>query len=204
MGLALIVVYLTFRLFRTVRMEYLLGFPIGFSFLAVGNVALGISYAYPMFEELASWLHLFIVSYGFAFLAGTYFMKTRKASRSVGRASVWLFSSLVILAVFVVAVIIVPPHSLFPPYRFADEMFRIVNLVLIGYILLSLYQALKNEPHSIGSMVLAGFIFLATSQYSLLLWALDEGFWSLALAHPFELAGLLTLTITLARGLRGT
>ena len=112
-GLAIFIVYTMFTVFRATREEYLLGFPIGFSFLAVGYVVFGVSYAVPGLEELASWLHLSLASYGFAFIAGTYFLKKRSFWRSVGRASVWLFSLLIVLAVIVVATILVPTRWLF-------------------------------------------------------------------------------------------
>ena len=191
-----------FTVFRATREEYLLGFPIGFSFLAVGYVVFGVSYAVPGLEELASWLHLTLASYGFAFIAGTYFLKRRSLWRSVGRASVWLFSLLIVLAVIVVATILVPSRMVVPPYRTVDELFRITNFVLLAYILFSLYQALKGERHEVGAMVLSGFVFLAGNEYSLLLLALDGGFWSLVLAYVMQLAGLVTLAVALAKGFR--
>lgn len=201
-GLALFIVYSMLTVFRATRREYLLGFPIGFSFLAIGYVVFGVSYASPGLEELASWLHLSLVSYGFAFIAGTYFLRKRSLWRSVGRASVWLFSTLVILAVVVVAMIVVPTPLLLPSHRAVDEVFRTANLALLAYILFRLFQALRDERHEVGAMVLSGFVFLAGNEYSLLLWALDSGFWSFALAHVMQIAGLITLAAALARRVR--
>ncbi|MGD0175225.1 MAG: hypothetical protein ABSC50_00165 [Candidatus Bathyarchaeia archaeon] len=201
-GLAIFIVYSMLTFFRATRNKYLLGFPIGFSFLALGYLVFGVSYAVPGFEELASWLHLSLVCYGFSFIAGTYFLKKRSLLKSVGRASVWLFSLLIILAVVVIATIVVPTKMVVPPYRNVDEMFRVTNLAMLAYIVFRLYQAIKGERHEVGGMVLSGFIFLAGNEYSLLLWALDSGFWSLALAHIMQLAGLVTLATALARGFR--
>ena len=198
-GLALFIVYSMLTVFRTARREYLLGFPIGFSFLAVGYIVFGVSYAVPALEELASWLYLSLVSYGFAFIAGTYFLRKRNSWRSAGRVSVWLFSMLVILAVLLLSVIVASPCLLVPPYRAVDEVFRTANLAMLAYILFRLYQALKAKRHEVGVMVLSGFIFLAGNEYSLLLWGLDGGFWSLAFAHVMQLGGLVTIATALVR-----
>lgn len=86
-GLALFVVYSMLTVFRSTRKEYLLGFPIGFSFLALGYLVFGVSYAVPGLEELGSWVHLTLASYGFAFIAGTYFLKRRSLLRPMGRSA---------------------------------------------------------------------------------------------------------------------
>ncbi len=112
----------------------------------------------------------------------------------------WLFSMLVILAVAAVTVIVVPRGFLLPPYRAVDEIFRTTNLVLLGYMIFSLYQDFKPRRVGLGGMVLAGFVLLAGNQYSLLLWGLDGGFWSFALAHAMGLAGLIMLAAATATG----
>jgi hypothetical protein len=196
------VVYSMVSAFRETREEYLLGFPIGFGFLAVSYLVFGVSYSVPGLEELASWLHLTLASYGFAFIAGTYFLQRKSLLRSVGRVSVWLFSLLIVLAVVAIAAIVVPTPMVVPPYRTVDELFRVANMVLLAYILYSLYQALKGERREIGAMVSSGFVFLAGNEYSLLLWALDRGFWSLVLGHVMQVAGLATLAVALAQGIR--
>jgi len=200
-GLSIFIVYSMLRLVRVVRREYLLGFPIEFTLLAIGFIAFGLSYAYPGLEELASWLHLSIVTYGFAFIAGTYFLK-KSLRRRVGRMSAWLFSMLVILAVAAIILIVVPPRFLLPSYRSVYEIFRTTDLVLLVYIIFSLYQDFKPRRVGLGGMVLAGFVLLAGSQYSLLLWGLDGGFWSFALAHAMGLVGLAMLATALATGFR--
>lgn len=201
-GLALFIVYSMLTVFRSTRKEYLLGFPIGFSFLALGYLVFGVSYAVPGLEELGSWVHLTLASYGFAFIAGTYFLKRRSLLRPMGRASVWLFSLLIVLAVIAVATIVVPSPMIVPPYRTVDELFRSTNLILLAYTFFSLYQALRGERLAYGAMVLSGFVFLAGNEYSLLLYALDYGFSSLALGHVMQLAGLMSLAAALAKGFR--
>jgi hypothetical protein len=201
-GLALIIAYFMSKSFRVVRTEYLLGFPVGFSSLAVGYLASGVSHMFRTFEEPASWVHLFLVTFGFAFIAGSYFLRKRNVWKSAPGASTWVFSLLVTMVVAIVVVIMVPPRFLFPPYRSLDEGFQTANVVLLLYILLSLYLGLREERHEFGSMVLAGFSLLASSHYTMLLWALDDGFWSLLLGHALGLLGLVALATSVARGFR--
>jgi hypothetical protein len=199
-GLALGITYLMLRSFRVVRRDYLLAFPIGFSFLTLSYVFLAVSTAFPSVGEVASWSELFSTTYGFAFIAGTYFLRRRGI---FGPFSRWLFS-LVILAVLVVVLVeVVPPFGALPQYTVAAQVFLIVNLCMLSYIIFSLNQALKQAPHEVNFLVQTGFILLAFGQYSLLLWTLDRGVWSIALADLFRLAGLTALLIEAATAVTG-
>jgi len=201
-GLALFIVYTMFKVLRATRREYLLGFPFGFGFLGVGYIVFGVSYAVPGLGEVGNWLHLTLACYGFAFIAGTYFLRRRRLWKRTGRAAVWLFSLLIVLAVIAIATITIPSSMILPPYRTVDEFFRSTNLILLAYILISLYEALRRERLEVGATVLSGFILLAGNEYSLLIYALDYGFSSLILAHVMQVAGLTILAFALGRGPR--
>lgn len=188
--LAFAVSYLMLRSFRVLRRYYLLGFPIGFSFLGLSYLLLGVSYAFPTLANEASWLQLVICCYGFAFLGTTYFLRRRSLAHRLGQMSNWLFSLLVILAVMAILVIVVPPVMLLPSHQVAEGVFRATNLGLVAYILFSMYQMLKAEAYGLGAVVLASFILLAVEQYSLLLWSLDAGLWSFVFAHISRLLAL--------------
>lgn len=199
-GLAFSIAYLMLRSFRVVRRDYLLGFPIGFSFLALSYLFIAASAAFPSASEVARWSDLFSTTYGFAFIAGTYLLRRRGA---VGSFSRWLFSLAILAVLVVVLVEVVPPFGALPQYTVAAQVFLIVNLGSLSYIILSLNQALKQSPHEVNFLVQTGFILLAFGQYSLLLWTLDQGFWSFALANLFRLAGLVALLIESATAVTG-
>jgi hypothetical protein len=188
------------RSFRVVRRDYLLGFPIGFSFLALSYLLIAISTAFPSVGEVARWSDLFSTTYGFAFIAGTYLLRRRGA---VGPFSSWLFCLAFLAVLVIVLVEVVPPFGALPPYAVAAQVFLIVNLGLLGYIIFSLNQALKQAPHEVNFLVQTGFILLAFGQYSLLLWTLDQGVWSFALADSFRLAGLVALLTEAATAVTG-
>ena len=196
-ALAFSIAYLMLRSFRVVRRDYLLGFPIGFTFLALSYLFIAASAAFPSLSEVARWSDLFSTTYGFAFIAGTYLLRRRGA---VGSFSRWLFSLAILAILVIVLVEVVPPLGALPPYAVAAQVFLVVNLGLLGYIIFSLNQALKQSPHEVNFLVQTGFILLAFGQYSLLVWTLDQGFWSFALASLFRLAGLVALLIEAATG----
>ena len=199
-GLAFSIAYLMVRSFRVTRRDYLLGFPIGFSFLAFSYLFFAVSTVSPSVSEIARWLDLFSATYGFAFIGGTYFLRRRGAAGPFPR---WLFSLAVLAILVVILVEVVPPFGALPLYSAAAQVFLIVNLGLLGYIVFSLNQALKQSPHEVNFLVQTGFILLAFGQYSLLLWTLDQGFWSFALANLFRLAGLVALLSEAATAVTG-
>jgi uncharacterized membrane protein len=201
--LASLIVYGMLKSYRVNRSKHLLGFPIGFSFLAISYVLLGVSYVFssPNLSSLllpASWAHILLQSFGFAFLAGTYlFAESSGVSGTLGR--VWLFSILVVLAGTTLLVLVIPPYLSLPSYDVADEIFRALNIVLLVYIVAAVSQTLRTAPLEYSRMVLGGFIFIAIGQYSQLLWALDSGFWAFALAHVLRLLGLVALALVMLR-----
>lgn len=196
-GICLLIAYLMFKSSRYFHRQYLLGLPIGFSFLALSYILLGLSlYGIPG-GEAAGYLGFFARTYGFAFIAGTYFLKGRDAWRSIGRSAVWLFALMLVLALLAFLIIIVPPFLELPSLQIADDYFYVVNLGLVGYIIFCLYRTLKGGK--IASAVLLGFGLLLMSQYSGLIWALEDGVYSLTLAHLVRTVGLVMLLKVAAR-----
>ena len=199
-GLALGIAYLMLRSFRMTQRDYLLGFPIGFSFLALSYLFVAASSAIPAVNEVARWFEVFSATYGFAFIGGSYFLRRKGATGTVAH---WLFSLAFLAIVVVILVEVVPPFGAFPPYSVAAQILLIINLGLLSYIVFSLNQALKQPPHEVNFLVQTGFILLAFGQYSLLLWTLDQGFWPFTLANLFRLAGLVALLIEAATAVTG-
>jgi len=195
---ALVVAGSTLKLFRVVRRDYLLGLPIGFSFLALGYLSSSASYALPALTDPLTWLALLCQSYGFAFVAVTYLLK--KSSRW-GSAAEWLVSIMLILAVIAATVIVVQIERI-PSYQAFDEALSITNIFLLAYILIDLYPRVGADRHGIGTAILASYAVLAVSQYSYLLWRLDGGFWSFSMAHLLEFIGLAVLAVNLVQGLQ--
>jgi hypothetical protein len=87
---------------------------------------------------------------------------------------------------------------------YLETGFGIVNLILLGYVILSLSRALGTQIEL--SLVVLGFTFLAIEQCSLVLKSLvPEFLWPVVFAELVRIVGLLILAIFLVRGFqRGT
>lgn len=198
-GLAFSIAYLMLASFRTVRSQYLLGFPIGFTLLGFAYVFYGLAYLMPFLEDNSTWFYLLLDAYGFAFLAFTYFFgRASQASTRIGPERWYL---LLTASAGVVAVAVVLSASLLPEFRAVDGFLRVANLIFIGYMIYSLNRALKAEAEL--STVVLGFTFLAIEQYSLLLWALDRAFeWAFLFAHLIRMTGLAILVAFIIKEFR--
>jgi hypothetical protein len=192
------IAYLMLKSWTMVRHDYLLGFPVGFGLLALAYVTLDINYVYPL-TNAWNWERLLLGSWGFAFLVVTYFLRHGAAERDDTPATSLALGTLGVLTVFSLALVVILPFTLLPSFLTTELAFRVVNLVLLGYVIYSLSGALKTQTEL--SSVVLGFTFLAIEQCSLLLNSLDRAFvWSVVFAELVRIVGLLILAIFLVRG----
>jgi hypothetical protein len=176
----------------------LIGIPIGFSFLALSYISLGVGSAFSSLEQLGNWLHLSLAAYGFGFLATTYLFQSKRGWFRFGRFSKFLFSLLLVLAAYVVLLILVPLLKL-PSYELGDELFKALDLGLLGYVIARLYINFQIRPRKGSLVILFGFGFIALGEYTHLIWALEGGDWNFIFMLLWRIVGLLILTFTLAR-----
>ena len=176
----------------------MLGFPVGFGLLALAYVALDVNYVFPL-TNAWNWEGLLLGSWGFAFLALTYFLRYHPAKSEGTGAMNLALATLSVLTVFSFALIIALPFTLLPSFLEAELPFRVVNLLLLGYVIYSLSRALKTQTEL--SSVVLGLTFLAIEQCSLLLHSLAPAFvWAVVFAELVRIVGLLILVIFLVRG----
>ena len=181
-----------------VRRDYLLGFPVGFGLLAVAYVVLDVNYVFPL-TNAWNWEGLLLGSWGFAFLALTYFLRYHPVKGEGTGGMNLALATLSGLTVFSFALIIALPFTLLPSFLEAELPFRMVNLLLLGYVIYSLSRALKAQTEL--SSVVLGLTFLAIEQCSLLLNSLLPAFvWPVVFADLVRIVGLLILVIFLVRG----
>lgn len=200
-GLSWFIAYLMLVSYRTLHRQYLLGFPFGFSFLGLSFASFGMSQLMAFPENLASWLALFLGTYGYLSICLSYaFKKELGAWSTEGRRQRWVFFTLTILATVVALTLLLVTPTL-PTYQLADGAFRIVNLGLLAYIIYNLNQALQSRTEL--SSVILGFTFLAIQQCTDLIWAFDRAFvWALLFAQLVAFAGTLILVIVVVEGFR--
>lgn len=192
------IAYLMLKSWTMVRLDYLLGFPVGFGLLALAYVALDVNYVFPL-TNAWNWERLLLGSWGFAFLAMTYFLRYHPAKGEGAGATNLALATLAVLTVFTFASVIALHFTLLPSSLTAELAFRVVNVLLLGFVIYSLSKALKTQTEL--SSVVLGFTFLAIEQCSLLLNSLDRAFvWSLVFAELVRIVGLLILAVFLVRG----
>jgi hypothetical protein len=196
--LALILVYLFAKAYRIIHTIYLLGLPLGFSFLMSSYLFLGIS----MFHETSNvtisesfmWLRIVTQSFGFVFIAFTYYFSSKGERNAKNLFLVISFVS--ILSVFLITFGAAISASFLgtSTVDVVDEILGVANLVFVGYIIYYLSKGLKSLLKEEIAGVLwtpSAFILLWLAQYSLLIGIIDGGQIAFALAHVSRLASLL-------------
>jgi hypothetical protein len=195
--LAFVLVYFFFRAYKATRSVYLLGLPIGFSFLACSYVFLGASLLYGgdiVIPEEFIWLRLITRSYGFAFVGFTYFFSSRTEGTTKRFLSVISFVSAISL-LFILGILMVPtPFLELPPATVVDECFTIANLLFLGYVIYSVVKRLKLARVPVSLLwAPTAFSLLWLGQYSSLIWEIDGSQTAFAFAHGARIASLVLL-----------
>ncbi len=177
--IALPLVYLFFKVYRTQRSIFLLGLPFGFLLLSFSYLFLGIHLAYPniqVFSVSLMWLRVITQTSGFGLIAFSYFFsnKTQKSTKySLLTISLALIAAISLL--FGSLVIINPP-GLSSIYSF-NQIFTFVNLGLLSYIILFLIRKLElsSGNGNISGLISAPLAFAALwlGQFSFLIWDID-------------------------------
>jgi hypothetical protein len=194
-ALALILVYLFFRAYRLTRSIYLLGLPVGFSFLAFSYIFLGMALLYQSeaaVSESFLWLRLITQTFGFAFVAFTYYFSSETERVTKYFLGIISFASVISILLFFGALVVAPPFLEFPSVNVVDECFMIGNLVFLGYVIYHLVKRLDSSREAIHGLVWApsAFSLLWLAQYSLLIWGIDGSQTAFVFAHVARLASL--------------
>jgi hypothetical protein len=198
--LALVVIYFFFKAYRLRRSVFLLGLPLGFSFLAASYVFLAMFLLYS--NGFFLWLRLVAESYGFAFIAFSYYFSSnpeRTAKYFLVLISVASFVSVLLL---LGVLVVVPPFLTLPAVRTVGEAFRLANLVFLGYVIYYLVRKLESSREAISSLVWAplAFSLLWLAQFSMLIWGVDGSQTAFVAAHAARLASLILFIRIYYRG----
>jgi hypothetical protein len=180
--------------YRTTGESRYLGLPLGFAFLGVAYVFMGIALFFESFSfvEEIKWLQLFTQAYAFAFLAATYYFSKKPSEHT----RLWwdiTYAALVFAAVVSYLIVFEPPMFGLPSYKTADEYFRLFNIVCLAYISIHTLRSHASRPDPKTIWIPLSYLLLGFSQYSLLIWSLDSSFAAYVGAHFLRLSGLLIL-----------
>lgn len=193
--LALILVYFFFKAYKLTRSIFLLGLPVGFSFLASSYVFLGMSLLYEndvTVSESFLWLRLIAQSFGFIFIAFTYYFSSKTERSAKYLLATISLASVVSILLVIGALVVTPPFMRFPSVNTADECFRVMNLVFLGYVIYYLVKHFESPREAISGLIWAplAFSLLWLAQYSLLIWGIDGSQTAFIFAHVVRLISL--------------
>lgn len=169
-----------------------LGLPLGFAFLGVSYVFMGVALYFESFRfvEEIKWLQLFTQAYAFAFIAVTYYFSKKPSERT----RLWwdiTYAGLVFAAVVSYLVVFEPPMFGLPSYKTVDEYFKLFNIICLAYISIHTLRSHASRPDPKTIWIPLSYLLLGFSQYSSLIWSLDSSFSAYVGAHFLRLSGLL-------------
>jgi hypothetical protein len=171
--LCFILVWFMAKPYRFTRESRFAGLPLAFGLLGASYLFSAIIYALPsFFPEYVLWFQLVARVFAFVFLAATYYFskKTTKITQ------LWnvIFSLITVAIVTLVIAVIFMPQFDFANYRTASEYVRIFIIICLTYIIIHVLRSHMAKPDSTTLLIPLAYILLAISQYSLIIWAVDE------------------------------
>jgi hypothetical protein len=202
--LAIVVALYFYRFYRLTGFLYLLGLTIGFIFITFAEVLLAVDVWLefnPDLFNLLFWMRLLSLSYGFSFLAISYYYKRKEDYRTI-MFKVAALSAIPIMGVMAV-MIIAPPALDFPPYNVADEYFRVFNLIMLAYVFRSTLNSIVEQGRKELVYIPAAFAVLWIGQFSGLIFSLDVSVSAFISQLSAKLLGLLLFALTMSQVQRG-
>jgi len=198
-GLALALVFYSYKAFRVTRSSYLFGLPAGFLFLSSSYFLLGLVLLYEnnvTASELFLWLRLITQTYGFAFLSLCYYFSSKPDKENPGCRSFFrlvLFASIISILLLLGALMFTPSLLSSISTDVAGVYFRMGNLSFLGFIIYHLVRRMESRHEVIGDLILTCFAFVLfwLEQYSLLIWGLDGSGTAFLAAHGARLTALM-------------
>jgi len=203
--LAFVVAFHFYKFYKLSGFLYLRGLVIGFSFITFSEIMLAVDVWLEFNMEIFNmffWLRLLSLSYGFSFIAVSYYYKHREEDKiplmmRIGALSV------IPLMIMIGVVVILPPAFDFPPYNQADEYFRIFNLVMLGYVFTSTLSSMVEQGRKEFIYIPAAYAVLWLGQYSSLISSLELNVSTFIAAHIAKVIGLALFVGMLLQVMRG-
>jgi len=169
-------------MYKTKCSTFLLGMPLGFIFLLVSYLFLGLHMIDTTFYNTITlsntlmWVRVVAQTIGFSLIATSYFVAGRYQGTSKRSYSIILLGTTsLILGVFGLLFILFSPLDLASVYS-SIRVFTIVNLAVLSYIILFLCRKIglaNDRPKNLLSAPLA-FFCLWIGQFSFLVWSMSN------------------------------
>jgi len=150
-----------------------IGLPLAFGLLGASYLFSAITYDLPCFFPVNFlWFQLVLRTFAFAFLAATYHFSANlsKVSQLLRNVTFSLISVAVLTSVVIVIFL---PQTSFANYLAASEYARMFIIICLIYIIIRVLRSHMAKPDPTTLMTPLGYILLAVSQYSVIIWAVD-------------------------------
>ena len=185
-----ILVWFMIKPYRLTGEGRYLGLPLGFGIMGISHIIAAI----VAFSNSLNWFMLLFRTFSFLFLATTYFFSNKSSKKT---QQIWniTLSALFVILITLSLLVFVAPQSIWETYSGTQIYFRIFMEIFLLYIIIHTLRGHVKKPDPKTIWIPFGFIFLALSQYSFLLFYIDSGlaaFWG---AYVFRFAGLIVFLI---------
>ena len=171
-----------------------IGLPLGFGFLGATYVISALVYYIPdVLGENTIYVQLVARTFAFLFIAITYYFSKKPTKNS--QLFVKITLTLLIAVLITLFLILSLPGITLPRYGTFWNYFRPINLIIILYICIHTFRSHIEKPDPETIWIPLGYVFLAVSQYSLLLFQLDRGLYAFFAALILRLVFLFVLLI---------
>lgn len=181
-----------------------LGLPLGFGFLGVSYFFSAIIYS-PLLssDAMANFglIQLLVRGFAFLFLAVTYYFS--KSEKKVKFLWNTVLASLTAIMIILFFVLIISPELSRSDYLFLYLCSRFFGIGCLCYITIHALKSHLEESDSATILAPFGYLLLAISQYSAIIWGFDSSYLALFGALLFRLAGLAIFLYSVYRGFYG-
>ena len=174
--------------YQLTRETRYLGLPLGFGFLGVTSALAAFFFYQPfLLGRGTMYVQLVLRTFAFIFLITTYYFSRKNTNNK----SLWNATLVIlIVACLTLFLLVIIPDIALPSYQVTSMCTRIINLTLIAYICAHTLRSHIKAPDPETVWTPLGFLLLGISQYSLIVWALDESYSAFFGALAIRWAGL--------------
>jgi hypothetical protein len=178
--LSMVLTVLFFKVYQLQRSVIVLGLPIGFMFLTISFCFLGVHLIFytviNTFSSSLMWLRVATQTAGFALIASSYYLSGRSQNPPKHNLLPIALWSIVLVLCGFGFLLAINPAGLASIYT-NNELFTIVNLALLSYIIFFIIKKLEATTEVISGLISTpvAFSFIWLGQFLFLIWKLDGG-----------------------------
>jgi hypothetical protein len=186
--LCIILVRFMVKPYRFTNESRYLGLPLGFGFLGATYALSAFTYFQPrLFGVGTIYFQLILRTVAFVFLCLTYYFSRKTVEKRV----LWNGTLILLIIVVITSFLIlnIPDVSL-PSYELISSISRSLNIICIFYLCAHTLRSHLETAERDLIWSLLGYIFLGVSQYSLIIYAIDNSMAAFFGALAIRWAGL--------------